>query len=67
MTDGLMKMWISFVGMGFMIISVLLVYFTRFKLKNRIVKGILNTISFILILLAGIIIFFVVFSGPVPE
>lgn len=67
MTDGLMKMWISFVGMGFMIISVLLVYFTRFKLKNRVVKGILNTISFILILLAGIIIFFVVFSGPVPE
>jgi hypothetical protein len=67
MSPALMKMWISFVAMGFMFISVLTVYFTRFKIKNSIVRGILNTIAFLLIVLAGLIIFYVVFSGPVPE
>ncbi|MEA3319019.1 DUF2768 domain-containing protein [Sutcliffiella horikoshii] len=67
MSPALMKMWISFVAMGFMIISVLTVYFTRFKVRNNIIRGILNTVAFLLILLAGLIIFYVVFSGPVPE
>ncbi len=67
MTPALMKMWISFVAMGFMFISVVMVYFTRFKLKNNVIKGILNVIAFLLIVFSGIIIFFVVFSGPVPE
>ncbi|WP_223702056.1 DUF2768 domain-containing protein [Sutcliffiella deserti] len=67
MSPALMKMWISFVAMGFMIISVLTVYFTRFKVKNNILRLILNAIAFLLIVLAGLIIFFVVFSGPVPE
>ena len=67
MTPALMKMWISFVAMGFMFISVVTVYFTRFKIKNNVIKGILNVIAFLLIVFAGIIIFFVVFSGPVPE
>ncbi|NLP51931.1 DUF2768 domain-containing protein [Bacillus sp. RO1] len=67
MSPALMKMWISFVAMGFMIISVVTVYFTRFKVRNNIIRGILNTVAFLLILLAGLIIFYVVFSGPVPE
>ncbi|WP_404458024.1 DUF2768 domain-containing protein [Sutcliffiella horikoshii] len=67
MSPALMKMWISFVAMGFMIVSVLTVYFTRFKVKNTIIRGILNTVAFLLILFAGLIIFYVVFSGPVPE
>jgi glucan phosphoethanolaminetransferase (alkaline phosphatase superfamily) len=67
MSPALMKMWISFVAMGFMVISVLTVYFTRFKVKNNVIRIILNTIAFLLIIVAGLIIFYVVFSGPVPE
>jgi len=67
MSPALMKMWISFVAMGFMFISVLTVYFTRFKVNNAIIRGILNTVAFLLIVFAGLIIFYVVFSGPVPE
>lgn len=67
MSPALMKMWISFVAMGFMVISVFTVYFTRFKVKNNVIRGILNTIAFLLIIIAGLIIFYVVFSGPVPE
>lgn len=63
MTPGLQKMWISFVGMGFMFISLFFIYVSRYKLKG-FWKGLTATIAYILILLAGFIIFVVVVSGP---
>ncbi|WP_243386501.1 DUF2768 domain-containing protein [Bacillus kexueae] len=66
MTPALMKMWIALASMGFMFISVFSIYLSRFKLKGfwRILFSI---IAYIFMILAGIIIFFVVFSGPVNE
>ncbi|WP_110112981.1 DUF2768 domain-containing protein [Bacillus sp. CGMCC 1.16541] len=67
MSPALMKMWISLGSMGFMFISVLSIYLSRYVIKNRILKTIIAFIAYVLMILAGIIIFFVVFSGPTPE
>lgn len=66
MTPGMLKMYISFFGIGFMFLSVVLIYLSRYKLKG-IFKMITAVIAYILMILAGIIIFFVVFSGPVAD
>ncbi|MGN7939811.1 DUF2768 domain-containing protein [Virgibacillus sp. 6R] len=67
MSIALMKMWISFASMGFMFIAIILIYLSRFKLKNGIIKNIVTLFAYIFMILAGIIILFVVFSGPVSE
>lgn len=64
MTLALQKMWISFGAMLFMMISLLSIYFSRFKLKNKVLRFITAIIAYILMILAGIIIFLVVASGP---
>ncbi|MEC2077479.1 DUF2768 domain-containing protein [Metabacillus fastidiosus] len=61
-----MKMWIALTSMGFMFISVFSIYFSRYKLKG-ILKMIFTAMSFIFMVLAGILILLVVFTGPVPE
>ncbi|MEH7236597.1 DUF2768 domain-containing protein [Bacillus sp. JJ1562] len=66
MTPGLLKMWISFAGMAFMIIAIISIYLSRYKLKGFL-KGIVATFAYLCMILAGIIIFLVVFSGPVSE
>ena len=66
MLDSMMKMWISFASMGFMFISIILIYLSRFKLKG-VIKAIVTILAYIFMILAGIIIIFVVFTGPVSE
>ncbi len=66
MSPALMKMWISFASMGFMFISIVLIYFSRFKLKG-VIRAIVTILAYIFMILAGIIIVFVVFTGPVSE
>ncbi|WP_226526632.1 DUF2768 domain-containing protein [Metabacillus niabensis] len=66
MSPALMKMWISFASMGFMFISIILIYLSRFKLKG-VLKAIVTILAYIFMILAGIIIIFVVFTGPVSE
>lgn len=63
MTPALQKMWISFIAMGFMVISIFLIYLSRYKLKGfwRVLTAI---IAYILMILAGLIILIVVLSGP---
>ncbi|MEH6943858.1 DUF2768 domain-containing protein [Bacillus sp. JJ722] len=63
MTPALQKMWISFAAMIFMTISIVLIYFSRFKLKGFF-KAVTTVFAFILMVLAGIIVFLVVLSGP---
>ena len=63
MTPGLQKMWISLIAMGFMSISVLIIYVSRYKLKG-IWKGLTALVAYILMIVAGFIIFVVVVSGP---
>jgi hypothetical protein len=63
MTPALQKMWISFAAMIFMFISIMAIYFSRYKLKGflRVFTAIF---AYILMILAGLIILFVVLSGP---
>lgn len=63
MSESLLRMWISLAGMGFMFLAIILIYFSRYKLKG-IFKIITGIIAYILMVLSGIIIFFIVFSGP---
>lgn len=63
MSPALLKMWISFAAMGFMFVSILLIYLSRYKLKG-IFKMLTAIVAYILMIFSGIIIFFVVFSGP---
>jgi hypothetical protein len=66
LTPGLMKMWISFAAMGFMFLAVVGIYLSRYKLKGFF-KIISASIAYLLMVVAGIIIFIVVLSGPVSE
>ncbi|MFD1636083.1 DUF2768 domain-containing protein [Evansella tamaricis] len=61
-----MKMWISFFAMGLMFVSVIVTIVTKEKLRGFI-RYLLLSFSFICLMVAGIIIFLVVFSGPVPD
>lgn len=67
MSDSLMKMWISIASMGFMFVSILMIYLSRFKINNKVLKFITAVIAYILMVVSGIIIFLVVFSGPTPD
>lgn len=67
MSTGLIKMWVSFAGIMFMFVSVVLIMFSRAKLKPGFLRIITSLIAWVLMILSGIIIFFIVFSGPVPE
>nr|WP_295972397.1 DUF2768 domain-containing protein [uncultured Bacillus sp.] len=67
MSPALMKMWVSISGMGFMVISVILIYLSRYKIKSSFLKTITAIIAYILLILAGLIIFFIVMAGPTNE
>lgn len=64
--SALTKMWISFGSMGFMFFAIISIYFSRYKLSNRVLKFVTAFIAYILMILAGLIMLFVVFSGPTP-
>lgn len=63
MTPALQKMWISFAAMIFMFIAIITIYFSRYKLKG-ILRVFTAVIAYILMISAGLIILFVVLSGP---
>ncbi|WP_026694813.1 DUF2768 domain-containing protein [Peribacillus kribbensis] len=63
MTPALQKMWISIAAMFFMAISILLIYSSRYKFKG-FMKGITAFFAYLLMIVSGIIIIFVVLSGP---
>ncbi|AKO93975.1 DUF2768 domain-containing protein [Priestia filamentosa] len=67
MSEGLMKMWIAFGAIAFMFFSVFFIYVSRFKLKRRFLKGLTATFAYLFMVIAGLIIMLVVFSGPVQK
>ncbi|MFO1444599.1 DUF2768 domain-containing protein [Bacillus sp. Bva_UNVM-123] len=67
MSPSLMKMWISLSSMGFMFISIVLIYLSRYKIGNRMLKFITAFIAYILMIVSGIIIFLIVFGGPTSD
>ncbi|SDN37663.1 DUF2768 domain-containing protein [Alkalicoccus daliensis] len=64
--DPLLKMWISFIAMGLMFLSVVITILTKEKLTGFL-RYTLLTISFACIMVSGLIVFLVTFSGPVPD
>ncbi len=63
LSDPLMKMWISFGGMGALILSMVLIVLSRYKLKG-ILSGIVAFVAYSCLIIGGIIITLVVISGP---
>jgi len=56
-------MWISFAGIILLFIATGLIYLSRFKLKGWL-SGIVSVLAYLSLILGGIIILYIVFSGP---
>ena len=61
--DAMMKMWVSFAGIILLIIAVIFISLSRYKLKGWISK-IVAFIAYISLIIGALIIFYIVFSGP---
>lgn len=59
----MMKMWVSFGGIVLLIIAITFISLSRYKLKGWISK-VVAFIAYISLIVAGLIIFYIVFSGP---
>lgn len=66
MSPALIKMWFSFGSMGLMFLAIVSIYFSRFKLKGFF-KWLTAIIAYLFMIVAGLIMIFVVFSGPTPS
>lgn len=58
------KMWLSFYAMGFMVISMGLIYTSRQKLKNKIMKFIFALVAYSLLTFSFLAMIYLVFNGP---
>ncbi|MBY0222694.1 DUF2768 domain-containing protein [Mammaliicoccus sciuri] len=58
------KMWLSFYAMGFMAISMGLIYTSRYKLKNRVLKILFAIIAYVLLITSFFAMVYLVFNGP---
>lgn len=58
------KMWVSFASMGFMVISMGLIYFSRNKINNRVFKFIFALVAYVLLIVGFLSMIYIVFSGP---
>ncbi|WP_301109964.1 DUF2768 domain-containing protein [Sporosarcina sp.] len=58
------KMWLSFYAMGFMVISMGLIYASRYKMKNRIVKLVFAIVAYVLLISSFFAMVYLVFNGP---
>ncbi|GAB3791830.1 DUF2768 domain-containing protein [Virgibacillus kimchii] len=63
MSEAMLKMYISFAGMAFLILAVVLILFSRYKL-NGWIRGIVSLLAYVFLILGSLIIFYIVFSGP---
>ncbi len=57
------KMWVSIAGIGLMGIAVLAIYLSRYKLKG-ILKYLFATVAYVSMIIAAIIMFIIIVSGP---
>ncbi len=60
----MLNMWISFIGMGLMVISAVTIYLSRYKLKNAFLKFISALFAYVCMITGGLIMVYIVFSGP---
>jgi hypothetical protein len=64
MSEGLLKMWVALSAIGLMFIAVFSIMFSRAKLKG-IFQVSVSLFAWICMVISGILILIVVFSGPV--
>ncbi|MCY8837188.1 DUF2768 domain-containing protein [Bacillus atrophaeus] len=67
MSLALMKMWFALGAMGLMFIAVAAIYMSRYKCKNAFLKAGVSSLAYVCMLISGLIVIIVVFSGPVNE
>ena len=60
MSVGLIKMWFALGAIAFMFISVMFILLSRYKIRNKLLKGITAVIAYVLMIVSGFIIFIVV-------
>lgn len=58
------KMWLSFYAMGFMVVSMGLIYVSRYKIKNRAVQILFAIIAYALLISSFFAMVYLVFNGP---
>lgn len=63
MSLSMLKMWISFAGIILLFVAVGFIYLSRYKLKG-ILSLVFATIAYLSFIIAALIIFYIVFSGP---
>ncbi|KMK93609.1 DUF2768 domain-containing protein [Rossellomorea marisflavi] len=60
----MMKMWISFASMGFMFFAIITIYFSRYKIKQKILKFVTAFAAYIMMIAGGLTMLYIVLSGP---
>ncbi|WP_174613611.1 DUF2768 family protein [Virgibacillus ihumii] len=63
MSQSMLNMWISFIGMALLLLSIGLILLSRHKLRGWL-AGIVSLLAYLSLILGGIIILYIVFSGP---
>ncbi|WP_368651967.1 DUF2768 domain-containing protein [Ornithinibacillus sp. 4-3] len=63
MSLSMLKMWVSFAGIILLFVAVGFIYLSRYKLKG-ILSVIFAIIAYLSFIIAALIIFYIVFSGP---
>lgn len=58
------KMWLSFYAMGFMVISMGLIFVSRHKVKNKILKFVFALVAYALLVFSFLAMIYLVFNGP---
>jgi len=58
------KMWLSFYAMGFMVVSMGLIYLSRYKIKNRVLQILFAIIAYTLLITSFFAMVYLVFNGP---
>ena len=63
MSESMLKMYISFAGIISLFLAVGLIYLSRHKLKGFI-AGVVAVLAYVFMIFGGVIIFYIVLSGP---
>ncbi|MBU5213661.1 MULTISPECIES: DUF2768 domain-containing protein [Heyndrickxia] len=64
MSESMFKMWVSIAGMGLMAIAMVVIYLSRYKIKFKFLKAITAIIAYLCLIIGGLIMVYVVFTGP---
>ncbi len=64
MSLSMQKMWISLIAMGLLALAMLTIYFSRFKCNRGFLKIITAISAWALMIIGGLLMLFVVLSGP---